>query len=838
MRTNKILAGLSALSLLGGAGTALAEPQADSLDEIVVTARKTEERLIDVPLAITALSDKAIEERGIRNLDDVAANTPGLTFSNVIGEFLPAPVIRGVAPIDILGENNTAIFIDGIYVSAREGLNFSQLDLERIEVVKGPQAAMYGRNSFSGAINYVTAKPTDTFKGKTEATFGSDGRLLGSISASGPLIEGVLKGRAAVLYDNFDGTYNNQWAGRGPAPDIGGYQYKTFQGGLVWTPNDNFEGELGLYLSDDQIDNSAMTAANANCENRNLIPVTPMLSSRNLNFCGEFQAVGKNDLTVIAGATGEDRDVTRGHMKLKWTFADGGTIDALTGYSTTSQSFFVDGGRNDGENIIFTYLTAPLTSVFLGPPPAFVGSAARAQYRTGLLQVGPGTTTKEFSQELRYSSDQSKRFTWSLGAYYYDTTSEAGIDDVTTTRPLPANFGSFCLACTNLGPPFNWVDFAHVVGPMGPTSDGPGDAAFLAWFTSPTGAAIDGNVLENQTRAPSGFVQFEYDLTDKLSLGAEGRYTEEKKTFTDHQTGASRSVTSDLINWRTTLRFQPADNLTLYGSVAHAEKGGGSDGSQVRFVDDPNNLVTIIVPFEPEEMLSYELGMKSEFMDRRLGLELDVYYMDWSKIVIPQVFEDIGGRQLTQPTSLSVNGGDATIQGAELSITAHPVQGLDLNAGLSYIDGEYDNAKVATFNQFPSFYPDGDISGKRILRQSEWQWNAGAGYSAPLRGDTSWFIRTDAAYRGKQFADSSNQAIVPDSLNVNASLGLRTGTWTLELWGRNLTDEDAPTGAFRDVHFTNTLPNGTSNGGSFFPIRYTVSHPRLMTYGVTWRMRF
>ena len=226
MRTNYMLAGITAVSLLGGATGALAQSQADSLDEIVVTARKTEERLIDVPLAITAISERAIEQRGIRNLDDVAANTPGLTFSNVIGEFLPAPVIRGVAPIDILGENNTSIFIDGIYVSAREGLNFSQLDLERIEVVKGPQAAMYGRNSFSGTINFITTKPTDEFKGKTEVTFGNDGRLLASVSASGPLVEGVLKARAAVLYDNFDGSYHRQWPVRGPAPDIAVYLYK------------------------------------------------------------------------------------------------------------------------------------------------------------------------------------------------------------------------------------------------------------------------------------------------------------------------------------------------------------------------------------------------------------------------------------------------------------------------------------------------------------------------------------------------------------------------------------------------------------------------------------
>lgn len=824
MRITTYIAGLSVASLIGGLATAVAAPQADSLDEIVVTARKAEERLIDVPLAITALSERIIEERGIRNLDDVAANTPGLQFSSVMGEFLPSPVIRGVAPIDILGENNTAIFIDGIYVSAREGLNFSQLDLERIEIVKGPQAAMYGRNSFSGAINYVTAKPTDTFRGKTEVTWGNDGKLLASISASGPLIEGVLKGRAAVLYDNFDGSYNNQWAGPGPGPDIGGYQYKTFQGSLVWTPTDNFEGMLSLYVSDDQIDNSALSAVPSNCENRNL--VDPMASSRLLNYCGEIPAVGKNDLSVIAGATGEDRDVTRATMTLKWSLGNGGTIDSLTGYSNVSQSFWVDGGRGGGNDQIFTYLAAPITPMF-----GFPTSASRPQFATGLLQIGPGGTTEEISQELRYSSDPTKRFTWSVGGYYYDTTSKASLDDVIANTPLPDDFGTFCLACTfgALGP--IWADFAP----------GAGDAAFLPWFTSPTGAAVYGNIFQNDTKAPSGFVQFEFDLTEKLSWGAEARYTEEEKTSTNRIPGTpvtSRTVKSELINWRTNLRYQPSDNLTFYGAVAHAEKGGGADSARVEFQDDPGVPVSVLVEFDPEDLLSYELGMKSEFLDRRLSVEFDVYYMDWSEIVIPQVLESIDGRDILIPTAFSINGGDATIKGAELALTAHPVAGLDLNLGLAYIDGKYDDAKIESFTQFPTYAPDGDVSGNQILRQSEWQWNVGAGYSAATSGNTSWFVRTDASYRGEQFADSSNQAIVPESLLVNASVGLRGDRWSLELWGRNLTDEDAPTGAFRDVYFTNTLPNGTSAGGTFFPLRYTISHPRLTTYGLTWRMKF
>ena len=121
---------VAALAFAAGS-PALAQQTADVeaefvvLEEVVVTARKTSEQLLDVPLAITAFTAEAIESRGIANLDDVAAFTPGLTFSNVLGEFLPAPVIRGVAPIDIFGELNTAIFLDGVYVAGREGINFN-----------------------------------------------------------------------------------------------------------------------------------------------------------------------------------------------------------------------------------------------------------------------------------------------------------------------------------------------------------------------------------------------------------------------------------------------------------------------------------------------------------------------------------------------------------------------------------------------------------------------------------------------------------------------------------------------------------------------------------------
>jgi iron complex outermembrane receptor protein len=334
------------------------------------------------------------------------------------------------------------------------------------------------------------------------------------------------------------------------------------------------------------------------------------------------------------------------------------------------------------------------------------------------------------------------------------------------------------------------------------------------------------------------FAQAELDITERITGSIEGRYSDEEREFRNVDTRTSGKDNWELVNWRTTLRYKPTENVSLFAGVAHAEKAGDFDPTTVRFVDAPTVDVTVPGTFDSETILSYELGVKAELLDRRLGLEFDVYQLDWADIVIPQVIAAVEGRPIITPTGFNVNGGDASVKGAEFAITARPVRGVDLNFGLAYVDAKYDSARAQSFTEFPTYSPSGDVSGNTILRTSEWQGNAGARYSAPLRGDTDWYIRGDVAYRGEQFADASNQTIVPDATNVSASVGIRNNRWTIELWGRNLTNEDAPSGAFRDVYFSNTLPTGVNTGGTFFPFRYSVSHPRLRQYGITWRMQF
>jgi iron complex outermembrane receptor protein len=849
-----IVAGGAGIATGGGAQAAFAADAAAgsdtyTLEEIVVTARKASERLLDVPLAITAFSSEEITQRGIANLDDIAAATPGLTFSNLQGEFLPTPIIRGFAPIDVRGENNAAIFVDGIYVSGREGLNFAQLDLERIEIVKGPQAALYGRNSFSGAINYVTAKPTDTFEGLAEMQYGSHNKVLAKASVSGPLIDGVLKGRAAVGYDSFDGSYNNQFKGVGAGSKIGGFTYETFNGSLVWTPTDRFEGEVGLYVSNDNPYNSAIKSVAANCEDTNsLLPNrNPTVFVKYINYCGTFQPVGRDGISVIPQATGEDRDLVRGHLSLKWT-TDYGTFVSLTGYSKLDQSYYVDGSRGVGEGANFAVIKPPFTTIFpFGPggPPASAGSIG--VFQTGLLQVGSGTQTKELSQELRFTSDPAKHFRYSVGVNYYDTKKEDHFSDgLFSTKALPADGTILCLSC-RLAPGSTtlWYDPAGGALPI-----------FATYFDGTGG--FDFRPINNETKAPSGFAYVDFDLTTALTLRIEGRYTSEKRSFGNTVTGLSGDKTFGLKNGRVTLDYKPAENWTVYGILGHAEKSGGFDAKTVQFV--PNVNVGVPGSFDPEQNDGVELGVKAELLDRRVSVDFDVYHYKWKDIAIPQVVTEVVNpatgvlTPIITPTAFNRNAGDATNQGAEFSVRARVTEYVTGSLGLSYIDAKYDNAKVDTFKNFPSLSPTGDVSGNELLRTSKFQVAASLGYKAPVRANLDWYLRGDLAYRDKQYADAANEAILPSNTTVNMQLGLQSDRWTLEFWVRNLTNEDGPTGAYRDICFTNALcsgqffrtpspnsstPAGTAGSSTLFNgYRYTVTYPRLREFGLTYRWKF
>ncbi len=950
-----------ALALAAMLGTGLVMPvssSAQQVEEIVVTSRRIEEKLKDVPLSITAFDAGMIESAGISNLSDVANLTPGLSFFNAFGENLPVPVIRGVVPQDIFGVNATAIFVDGVYVSGREGLNFSQLDVERIEVLKGPQSAMYGRNAFAGAINYVTKAPSDVFESRVETEIGNRGkqRIMGEVS--GPLMGDTLTGRVSAMYDEWDGSYDNTIA---PENDIGGYRYRSLQGRLRWRPADNLDINLGLYSSNDEIDDSAVGGLPANCEDQvetTTAHATQEPFPRLQNWCGRIpnlaalpdrldpaqfpnmvllpNSITRDSLPKVAQALGEDRDLLRGNLNIGWE-QEFGTFHFLTGYSDTEQNSISDFNRSSGDSMPLVYCPDATTVV---PPPSCNAPFGWARTPMAVYNVENGSHVEEWSQELRFTSLQNQPLRYTGGFYYYNVTQKDYPGDPVAIAQFPGSF-------TDVG-----------IGPAAyPTSLAIGSYIF-GQSLSP-GGAIDPEVRirsREETESWSVFGSLDFDLTDAWTAGAELRYAQEAQkaynyqykrctqpndaahdpygpyeasTFpfndppvadcgddffdlrvmescipipTDdpnnptldtngdgivhpfedgacapgQQSGTARFRT---ITGRLSLKYKFESGWMAYGSVARGEKPGGLQILPAEVRTDAGVATEVFTnTFDPEKLMAYELGIKGFTSDRRIGLDMAVFYNDWTDIVLRQLSDrsPVSGLPFTQLEALNTNSGDARVWGWEITADVGITENLSGQLTTSWTDSVLKNAQMDTFSLFPSLYTtepscapsaiqalpvdqqdakggqcqklSGDVSGNTQMRQPEWTASASLRYERNLTGDWTWFARTDANYLGKIYVGNDNEGWLPPRTNVNLRLGVQSPRYSIEFWVRNLFDNSNPIAAFRDIYWTNDDDiqgkqnparfQQASNFDDFPPFRTSVSYPSLRTYGLVAKMRF
>ncbi len=917
-----------------------ATSQAQELTEIVVTSRKIEEKLKDVPLAITAFDSGTIAAAGISSLQDVANLTPGLSFFNAFGENLPVPIIRGVVPQDIFGVNAVAIFVDNVYVSGREGLNFSQLDVERIEVVKGPQSALYGRNAFSGAINYVTKAPSDDFESKSEAEVGNRGkqRVMGQVS--GPIFRDDLTGRISAMYDEWDGSYDNTLA---PENDIGGYRYRSLQGRLRWQPADSLDINLGLYSSNDEIDEPVVGGLPANCEDQ--VETTTENATngpfeRLQNWCGAVpglaalpdaldpaqfpnrvslpNSITSDSLPKNALAVGENRDLLRGNLNVAWD-AGFGTFTFLTGYSDTEQDSVSDFNRSSGSSLPFVFCPGATTSA----PPPFCNGPDFSYTPMGFINVENGTTTEEWSQEIRFTGPQDQRLRYTTGLYYFGVKQTDFPGAPVATTPLPAS-----IADIGLGPlayPTSLAIGSYIFGTS--TSSIAPDGTILPFTVD---GAVDPLIRASQqekTESWSVFGAMDFDITEALTARAEIRFTHESLRgelyqyqrcsqprdalnprfgsndpsvfpFNDPDVTACGDDYYDLralapVTTQASARFKiPTGRLGLqyklesgwmaYASVALGDKPGGVQLLEADVLND--DLVAepevVINRFDEEKLLAYELGIKGYSADRRIGLDMAVFYNDWNDIVLRQLTERSpgSGRLFEQPTGLNVNAGDARVWGWEMTADLAMTDNLTGRLTAAWTDSQLKDAAQDSYALFPGFYTkepscvpaaiqalpeeeqiekdkqcrliSGDLSGNTQMRQPEWTASASLTYEREVAGDWSWSTRADANYLGKIFVGNENQAWLPSRTNVNLRTGFTSPSKkvTVELWVRNLFENNSPIAAFRDIYFTNdsdisgqenpTDVRAASNFDDFPPFRLSVTYPSLRTFGILGKVRF
>ena len=854
-------------SILAAASAMASAQETLQLEEVVVTSRRVEERLQDVPVAITAFTTENLEKQSIRSVSDLANYTPNMTFTGGVAGRAAVPVIRGIGLIDGRGfDNAVGVFIDGIFVSGRAAQNAGMLDLERVEIVKGPQSALYGRNTFAGAINYVTRPTPDNFSAKAEGTFGSDTLARFSGNVGGPVTD-WLSARLAVSWEDDKGTYRN--AGPlGAGDGIGGGESKSALLSLRFQPADNVTIDVGGFVSSDFGDNRPLNLLANNCGQLDpMLAVganAPLLSSElraPIYFCGQGRPNGSDQISISPAAYSFDNRTKRGTLSIQWDLP-AVSIQSLSAYTTADSLSQSDLDRTQLGDGGYGYVPLATFRAFVPAgagsfapvcprPPSTIALCNQVRAARFNTYFGPtGLNTDYWTTELRFTGPREQRLRWLGGLFYFrsknDDTTQVGIDasEAVRTLGLPTSQIQFLL-----------VDTAAVIpgiAPMGVTFQLPTPAF------PPNALFLDGPGTALATYTPlidvqkSVFGSLEFDFTETLTATAELRYTKENQdlnnVFDNYFGGRGRFKSdSSFTDPRLTLRYKPSADLMMYASAARGTRSGGINA----LITDPAFL-----NFKPEKNDTFELGVKSTLADGRLRLNASVFMIDWKDAQFRQTAPgSTGGGTLVTATT---NAGNVESKGLELSLAAKLTNHWGLDASVGFADPKFKNgtysaslealcrtllgSAATTIAAVPIRCVgrdiDGngtidrtqpDISGNQLPNTSKVTASLGVEFSQPVLGDSKLVARVDTSYRSKRFGDFINTTWAPARTLANLRVGLERENYDVSLWIENLTDEDA---------LEEVSPAANTNLAGSILFATTGVNQTQRRYGITARYRF
>ncbi len=757
-----------------------AHAQGIALEEIIVTTRKREENLLDIPVSIVAISADQLDNYGLNDLEDIAKIVPGLTFDRSVSQNDYRPAIRGLQAEQ--GRTSVGLLIDDIDITSENlqvagGGSLARLrlvDVERIEVVKGPQAALYGRSAFGGAINYITKRPSLT-EADAKGTFEVHSESGFEVKASGgaPLVEDKFGVRFNAYYFDERGSYKNTvsdaYVGGGDGVGIAG----AFQAQV--TENLSVYGRMEY--SDESYDPQAAFVLNGNTDialDANAQTVLGRTTTR--IFTGPLidTPIGFD----IDPRTGEDYrgiDVEnfRATIIADWDLDSVG-ITSLTGWVDSNDNIFQD---ND-----------------------FVSGSVNGVVTGAFQETERINDTHQFSQEIRVFSQGEGALQWLAGALYW----EEEVDQ----------FGS------------NDTGLA-----LGPILDSDVEFFYLSRDGEGRGVARD-------TYHKSAFAWAEYAFTDTLFGSAEVRYTEETIDYSlDFEPqfdfffgvislgGAAPPILSsfgfvsgtDFERIKETytiprfaLSYRPSDELNIYASVGKGVKPSGFQSGAIFELD---------IPYDRETLWSYEVGAKTLLMDGSLAFNTAAFYQDYSD---QQVSSQILNQTSGQLQPVIENAGKSTIWGLEFDANWKATENLTLSGSYVYTNAEFDSFEVISTSAsrigesgcaelIPSTPPACLLvkDGNTPADLPEHQLNLNANYTAQLTDTWDWFIDASARYTSKRFLSTANVATQPSYWRVDAQLGARNDQIRAAIFAENLLDDDTVTDGNLYVDFFNGFaPSG------------------------------
>ncbi len=776
------------------------------LEEIVVTARKRAETIQDAPLAVSAFGQLELEQGGFDSILDISKATPGLFIEkfnsgvNNNARVNTTPRFRGIFldTGDRLRQTAT-VFLDGVAISGGiQSIGVNELQL--IEITKGPQSALYGRNTFSGAINYITKDPGDEFAGEAELTVASRGEYRLAAGIEGPISSNV-KYRIGVRADDIEGHHDNFAV---PGETLGDESQWNINGTLYFEPSEDLTIKTRLSYRELDDGASAITGGafgpathnfggfilDASCTANRADSVIPSSNSQcvpgvggrsNSIFRGTITGDGipLNEIGINTGIErienwrqvissdprfnasanafandftfspfekddfGLDLEETRLSLKLDYDINDDMTFTLLSGYSEESYGLFAELDQTPDDSFT-TYVANEI---------------------------------EDFSIETRLQGSSGK-FNWAVGASYVDV-EIASLGGTISNLFFPIAFGDSFRATPRV-----------------------------------TGAETVGV-----------FASVDYSFTDQFSLTLEGRHQKDTiidETVNENVPGLSPAEITNFLP-RATLRWQPSDDTTVYATYSEGNLPGGfnpevAELDQAALDDVLSRSPGAANTFGEEKLENYELGWKQTLWDGRASFNLAAFYMERSD----EIFQAIetapdnrpGAANPRRTVIFSSNGATTDIYGFELDFSVAAAESLTLGGSLAYIDAEVssfpDGGGTDRFGLV--FGPNVNPAGQEAPKFPSLTASMNATYEKDVKtlGFDQFFFRGDFFYTGEYYTSNANLTEVDSAFDVNLRTGLRNERFDIELFVTNLFDENTPASAqtFADTSFDVRLAPG------------------------------
>jgi iron complex outermembrane receptor protein len=755
------------------------ESGAIGIEEVVVTARRREETAQSVPIPITAMTGEEMRERAANDLTDISRITPNMDYQKSSSNRGAAQVfLRSIGQVNWspTQDPKVGVYLDGVYLGRPQGAVFDIMDLERIEVLRGPQGTLFGRNTTAGLVHVITAKPTDEFEAQVQLGGGNDGQLNAGAVLNIPITD-TLATRFSFQHRESDGYVKNN----GADTDWNDENSQMFRGSALWTPTDSFDALLMFDYQRVREHPGLGTCEWAGPDNgADILDPSNSFGLQSAAFIfGVYDEIRNtcNDTSPYSSGENDPDKATTDSWGLNFTFNwdfDFATLTSITAYREMDDLNDSWGWASDK-----------------------VGTASYLE----VLGYGENPTD-QISQEFRLTGG-NENFDWVGGVYYFE-------EESTNTLNVPLFRGVTPPDCAV------WPIYCFDLVPGAPQFGTLGDAVSGLQLFGSRIQAVNG---KNSSVAAFGEVTWRF--IENWSVTAGLRYTEDTRKFYRSQVlspgvGAFQTDTAQLdptlvcprggtlmddtlagisgpmtcfqeakfdeVTPRVIFSYDASDNVMLYGGWSKGYSSGGFN-QDVR-----------MRPFKPELSDNWEIGMKSTLADSRVQLNLTGFFNNYKNQQIT-----VGRTVDNQPTADLINAQKAELWGIEGDLQWVPAEGWLLMGSFGWIDGEYqeftvvDNATGPPPDNEPIFTVR-DLSDTTVVRGAPYTFSLSAAYTHYFNGGGDLTGQIGWAHRGRTYNtlethDSSRQKAY-GLMDGRLTWLLANGSTSLSLWGRNLLDKE------------------------------------------------